>query len=143
MSKAGRLGKLRAGFVVAILLAGAPARAQTFVRTDCQMLIAPDQLGYTSLTARWYRRFWTGECNDLRGCRKGSPNWNEIVGQLLARSPQSHRSEVLSRACRLGPLIGHEWTRPRTVRRIDTGDLRRFNATLESAPDVLEGLARV
>jgi hypothetical protein len=29
---------------------------------------------------------------------------------------------VLSKACRMGPLIGHEWTRPRAVRRIDTGD---------------------
>ncbi|HEY2752755.1 hypothetical protein [Phenylobacterium sp.] len=75
MSNGGWLGKLRAGFVVAILLAGAPARAQTFVRADCRMLIAPDQLGYTSLAARRRRRFWTGECNDLRGCRKGSPNW--------------------------------------------------------------------
>ncbi|HEY2357716.1 MAG TPA: hypothetical protein VGH86_09720 [Phenylobacterium sp.] len=133
-----------AALLFALLLAGGPAQSQeSFVRPDCQPPIAPDPLSPDPLTARWYRRFWTGECNDLRGCRRGSPNWNEIVGQLLARSPPGARAEVLARACKLGPLIGHEWTRPSAVRRIDTGDLGRFNSTLKSAPDVLEGLARV
>jgi hypothetical protein len=43
----------------------------------------------------------------------------------------------------LGALIGQEWTRPREVRRIDTGDLRRFKATLDAAGEVRAGLARV
>jgi hypothetical protein len=47
------------------------------------------------------------------------------------------------KACRLGPLIGLEWTRPRGDRRIDTGDLKGFAATLESAGDALSGLAKV
>ena len=127
----------------ATLLAAASARAQPYVRPDCRPLIAADTLGETSLTARWYRRFWTGDCGDLRGCMKGLPNWNEVVGRLVARSPEPERARVLEKACRLGPLIGLEWTRPSRVRRIDTGDLRRFNKTLDRSPDVMQGLAAV
>jgi hypothetical protein len=128
---------------VALLLVGASAEAQPYVRPDCQPLIAADTLDETSLTGRWYRRFWTGECAGLRGCFGGSPNWNEVVGRLVARAPAPDRPEVLAKACRLGPLIGLEWTRPSRVRRIDTGDLRGFNATLERARDVMQGLAEV
>ena len=131
------------GLAAAVLLVGPAARAQPYVRPDCQPLIAADTLGETSLTARWYRRFWTGDCGDLRGCLKGSPNWNDIVGELVARSPAADRRKVLEKACRLGPLIGLEWTRPSRVRRIDTRDLRGFNATLERARDVMQGLDAV
>ena len=63
--------------------------------------------------------------------------------KLVARSRAQERPAVLARACRLGPLIGLEWTRPRTVRRIDSGDLRKFKTTLESSGDVLKGIERV
>jgi hypothetical protein len=127
----------------AILLAAPAAQAQSYVRADCKPLIAADKLGETSLTARWYRRFWTGDCGDLHGCLGGAPNWNEIVGQLVARSPAPERPKVLAKACRLGPLIGLEWTKPSRVRRIDTHGLRGFKSTLEGARDVMQGLAEV
>jgi hypothetical protein len=73
----------------------------------------------------------------------GSPNWNDIVGRLIARSQPAERTVVLAKACRLGPLIGEEWTRPKSVRRIDTGDLRKFKATLVGARDVVTGLDKV
>jgi hypothetical protein len=129
--------------LAAILLAGPSARAQTYVRPDCQPLIAADQLDETSLTGRWYRRFWTGDCGGLHGCLGGSPNWNQVVGQLVARSAPAERPQVLAKACRLGPLIGLEWTKPSRVRRIDTHDLRGFKSALDGARDVLQGLADV
>jgi hypothetical protein len=127
---------------VGLLAAAAPAGAQDFVRADCKPLIeAPPAAD--AVTARWYRRFWTGDCAQLKGCMSGSPNWNDIVGRLIARSQPAERTVVLAKACRLGPLIGEEWTRPKSVRRIDTGDLRKFKATLEGARDVVTGLDKV
>lgn len=119
------------------------AGAQEYVRADCRPLVAGAAAApspASSLSARWYRRFWTGDCGGLSGCFGGSPNWNEVVGQLVARADASTRAAVLAKACRLGPVIGLEWTRPRDVRRIDSGDLRKFNSALASAHDVMRGL---
>lgn len=129
-----------AAMVLAAL--SSPALAQSYVRPDCQPLIAAAQLT-DPLSTRWYRRFWTGECDRLPRCMRGSPNWNDIVGKLVARTGASERAAVLAKACRLGPLIGLEWTRPRNVRRIDTGDLQAFRSTLESGKDIRSGLERV
>ncbi|HEV2531035.1 hypothetical protein [Phenylobacterium sp.] len=133
----------RAAMAAALVLGAAPAQAQSYVRAECKPLIAADRLAEGSLTARWYKRFWTGDCNGLGGCMGGSPNWNGIVGQLVARAAPSERQAVLAKACRLGPLIGLEWTRPKDVRRIDSGDLRGFQATLQSSRDVLVGMGKV
>jgi hypothetical protein len=130
--------------VLAAALAASGARAQDYVRPDCRPLISeaapsPD----TSVSARWYRRFWTGDCGGLAGCFGGAPNWNGVVGDLVARCDAAARPQVLAKACRLGPLIGLEWTRSKDVRRIDTGDLRRFRSALASSHDVLAGLGAV
>lgn len=119
------------------------ADATVGIRSDCQPSIGHAAQISDPLTASWYQRFWTGSCGGLSGCVAGSPNWNDVVGKLVARSPLAQRDQVLARACRLGPLIGLEWTRPRAVRRIDTGDLRGFQRTLESSPDVLSGIEAV
>lgn len=126
-----------------MLVCARSAEAQNYVRAECRSQVSTVGLDPSMLTARWYRRFWTGECEGLRGCIAGAPNWNDIVGQLVARSDPSERATVLTRACRLGPLIGAEWTRPREVRRIDTSDLREFKKILESAGNVLQGIQRV
>lgn len=122
--------------------ATAPALAQPYIRADCRTVIARPRLP-DELTANWYRRFWTGECGALHGCIAGAPNWNGVVGELAGRSAPKDRPAVRARACRLGELIGAQWTRPRAVRRIDSGDLRAFKATLDHAPSVADGLARV
>lgn len=137
-----RHGVRWASLAASLLVVGS-AQAQTYVRPDCQPLIAARGPEGSSLTGRWYRRFWTGDCGDLHGCLSGAPNWNEVVGKLVARSPAPERPKVLAQACRLGPLIGLEWTKPNKVRRIDTHDLRGFKSTLEDARDVLRGLADV
>jgi hypothetical protein len=129
--------------VPALLLAAPPVAAQDYVRADCLGKATPARYAAGSPEARWYRRFWTGDCDGLFGCMGGSPNWNEVVGKLLERSPAAARTAVLAKACRLGPLIGMEWVRPKKVRRIDTGDLKGFNKTLERAGDVLRGLDAV
>jgi len=128
--------------VLAILTISFPARAQSYVRADCKPVVTAGAPA-DALTAHWYRRFWTGDCTGLHGCMAGSPNWNDVVSKLVARSRAQERPAVLARACRLGPLIGLEWTRPRTVRRIDSRDLRKFKTTLESSGDVLKGIERV
>jgi hypothetical protein len=133
---------MRTLLLAALLLAASPAAAQDYLRPDCRGQVAAARLP-DALTANWYRRFWTGDCGPLHGCMGGSPNWNQVVGKLAAKSPPAQRGAVRARACRLGALIGREWVRPKPVRRIDTGDLRDFNKTLERAGDVLAGMAAV
>ena len=137
-----RAGRLAAICAVAAL-SGFEAKAQAYVRPDCRPLVSAAHLDPSPPTAHWYRRFWTGDCEGLRGCIGGSPNWNEIVGKLVARSAPPERATVLAKACRLGPVIGQEWTRPRDVRRIDSGDLRAFQRLLESAGEVTKGIDKV
>jgi hypothetical protein len=135
-------GLLVAGILSAVVVAS-HAAGQSYVRADCSRQIVRDRTDPASLTGRWYKRFWTGECGDLNGCLGGSPNWNQVVSSLVARSEPLKRPSVLAKACRLGPLIGLEWTKPRNVRRIDSGDLKAFKSTLDHSGDVLQGLTRV
>lgn len=135
--------RMQMAIVALVVLTCPRAEAQSYVRPDCRPSASADHLEPSALTARWYKRFWTGDCDGLRGCINGSPNWNEVVGKLVARSRPQDRPAVLAKACRLGPVIGQEWTRPAKVRRIDSGDLRGFKKALESSADVLKGIERV
>lgn len=135
---------LRAVVLTASLVVAGGAQAQSFVRPDCQTILGPSTVRYdTPEHARWYQRFWTGHCDHLAFCVPGSPNWNDIVGKLLVRGGPSERAAMLPKACRLGQTIGLEWSREKTVRKIDTSDLRAFNATLESTSDTLKGLDKI
>ncbi len=120
------------------------AQAQDYVRADCRSQLDPAALRFdTALHQRWYRRFWTGECDHLPMCFPGSPNWNDIVGKLLTRGGPSERAALLPKACRLGQTIGLEWARDKKVRRIDTGDLHVFKSQLEASGDALRGVDKV
>lgn len=132
-----------AAILSSAVLTCARAEVQSYVRADCRPLLPAVRLDPSPPTAHWYRRFWTGECGQLRGCLNGLPNWNDAVAKLVARSGPQDRATVLAKACRLGAVIGEEWTRPREVRRIDTGDLRQFNKTLENSGNVLQGVEQV
>jgi hypothetical protein len=124
------------------LASPAPSAAQPYVGAPCAADAPPRFVD--QLQPLWYRRFWTGECDGLpRRCRSGKPYWNDVVRTLVARAAPAQRSEVAERACRLGRQIGLEWTKPNAERRIDTGDLRALDATLERSPDVVTGLAAV
>lgn len=131
--------------LTASLLFGAGAQAQSFVRGDCQghVGVSPGRFD-TPVHALWYRRYWTGSCDSqIPRCIPGSPNWNEMVGKLVARSASAQRAAALAKACRLGQLVGLEWSRSKTIRKIDLGDLRAFNHTLDHADDVLKGIDQV
>ena len=144
ISITGGRARLAAGLAAMVLLGIAGVAAgQSYVQPPCQAKAAPKFEDH--LQSLWYRRFWTGECNDLPalGCRSGRPYWNEVVQTLAARAPADQRAQVSARACRLGRRIGFEWTRPKTERRIDTKDLQALDAKLDQAPDVLAGLAAV
>jgi hypothetical protein len=130
--------------VTALLIAG-EAGAQDFVRDDCRGAVqATRSLRFeTADHARWYKRFWTGTCEDLSFCFPGSPNWNEVVGKLLSRGGPSERDVLLPKACRLGQTIGLEWSRDRRIKRIQTRDLRTFSVILDDSGDALRGVERV
>jgi hypothetical protein len=126
----------------AVLLPGVAGAQANFIRADCGQA-APNGFD-TPLHARWYKRFWTGECDALPWtCIKGDPNWNEVVDRLVAKAQPSRRPAVKAQACRLGGLIGYEWSRAKPVRRIDTGDLRSFLRDVNAAADVGLGLTQV
>jgi hypothetical protein len=140
-------GAALSALVLSLALAGAAptqAWAQEYVRADCRVQIDPAALRFdTTLHQRWYKRFWTGECDHLPMCFPGSPNWNDIVGKLLVRGGPTERAALLPKACRLGQVIGLEWARDKKVRRIDTGDLRTFKSQLEASGDALRGVDQV
>jgi hypothetical protein len=131
--------------LISSLLFAAGAQAQSFVRPDCQGRLAPVPPRYdTPNHELWYRRFWTGSCDSrIPRCIPGHPDWNHMISTLLLRSPAAQRPAVLAKACRVGELIGLEWSRSKTIRKIDLGDLRRFNHQLESSSDTLDGLEHV
>ena len=135
-------------FAAALLAAGAAnaaTSAQEFVRGDCRGVVAPSVgLKYdTAEHARWYKRFWTGDCDHLPFCMPGAPNWNDIVGKLLTKGGAKEQSALLPKACRLGQLIGLEWSRDKKVKHITTGDLKVFNTMLEASGDPLRGVDQV
>jgi hypothetical protein len=117
--------------------------AQDYVRADCKPFLSSTSSVASKTQGRWYRRFWTGDCDGLFLCVSGSPNWNEIAGKLVARAAATDHATVRAKACSLGQLIGLEWSRGRRLRRIDTADLRGFKAKLDAAPNVLQGLEQI
>ncbi len=126
------------------LVAGS-ASAQEFVRGDCLNVVQPTRgLRFENDDhARWYKRFWTGNCQDLSLCFPGSPNWNDIVTKLLVKGGPSEKPALLPKACKLGQLIGMEWARDRRIKRISTQDLKRFSNILDDAGDPLKGVEAV
>ncbi|MBO9576640.1 MAG: hypothetical protein J7494_12965 [Sphingobium sp.] len=137
--------RARKALLIALTLgmAGA-AQAQDYVRADCRAMLESSAPRFeTALHQRWYRRFWTGDCDHLPMCFPGAPNWNDIVGKLLVRGGPSEQAALLPKACRLGQTIGLEWARDKKVRRIDTGDLHVFKKQLEASGDALRGVEKV
>lgn len=132
---------------LAVLLFAGTARADEFVRSDCRGLVsASDGLSYERPEHPvWYRRFWTGECGGLPiyRCKPGSPNWNDVAGQMMSRAAPAARNAVRIKACKLGQMIGYEWSRDKPIRRIDTADLKAMLKLLNETPDVSAGLDRV
>ena len=131
--------------VVAVLGIAPVALAGEFVRADCRTMVRPtDTIRFdTDAHQRWYKRFWTGTCDHLPYCFSGSPNWNDIVGRLLAKSGPTEQPTLLPKACRLGQLIGLEWAKAKDIQKISTKDLKGFNAMLEAAGDPLKGVEAV
>jgi hypothetical protein len=125
------------------LLSAGGAEAQSYVRADCQALTSASNRYDTPEHERWYRRFWTGQCDRLAMCMPGAPNWNDVVGKLLVKGGPSQRAALLPKACRMGQLIGLEWSREKAIRKITTADLRVFNTTLEASGDTLKGLDKI
>lgn len=133
------------GIALAMAFVASGASGQEFVRHDCRTTVqATSKLQFENdLHARWYKRFWTGSCQDLSLCMAGSPNWNDIVGKLLSKGGPSEQPVLLPKACRLGQLIGMEWARDRRIKRIKTGDLKVFSTMLEASGDALRGVDQV
>lgn len=121
------------------------AQAAEFVRADCLAVVKPTaSIRFdTDEHLRWYKRFWTGACDHLTFCFPGDPNWNGVVGKLLAKGGPSEQAALLPKACRLGQLIGLEWAKDKGDQKITTKDLKTFNAMLEAAGDPLKGVEAV
>lgn len=138
-------GPLRGLALAAVLLALAgEAQAQAYVAPMCRAYVSDANLRFdTAEHVRWYKRFWTGQCDRLLACLPGSPNWNDVAARLVARGTPAQRPALLPKACGLGQRIGLEWSREHGVRRITTTDLRRYRELLERQADPFRGLAIV
>jgi hypothetical protein len=91
----------------------------------------------------WYRRFWTGNCAGLGFCAAGTPNWNEAVQEIRMKAPPAKRADVGAQACRVGRLIGLEWARDNSIRKIDTQQLLGFVDELQTNADVEAALNHI
>jgi hypothetical protein len=118
-------------------------QAQDYVSADCQIQSTPAFDDPTH--ARWYRRFWTGQCKELPfwGCQTGAPFWNAAVKDLPLRVRPERREAVAREVCELGREIGYEWARKNKKRRISTRDLQTFELLIASPGDVEAGLGDV
>lgn len=138
-----RLGRGLALVLLLVGLAGG-ARAQSFVNPLCRSYVSPADLRFDSAEhARWYKRFWTGECDHLFACLPGKPNWNEVAAQLVARGGAPERPSLQPKVCALGQRIGLEWSREHDVRRVSTTDLHRYYDMLRRDGDPLHGVEAV
>ena len=134
------------GLALACLLLGVAgeAQAQAYVVPMCRGVVSDANLHFdTAEHARWYKRFWTGQCDHLLACFPGDPNWNEVAAKLVARGLPAQRAALQPRVCSLGQRIGFEWAREHGVRRITTADLRRYHAMLDHDGDALRGVSSV
>lgn len=134
------------GLAVACLLLGGAGevQAQAYVVPMCRSLVSDANLHFdTAEHARWYKRFWTGQCDRLLACFPGDPNWNEVAAKLVASDLPAQRAALQPRVCSLGQRIGFEWAREHGVRRITTADLRRYGAMLDRDGDALRGVSSV
>lgn len=138
-----RSKRVTVAVLAGVLLVAGSAEAQSYVRPDCQGVVPTPARYDTPEHERWYKRFWTGTCDHLTLCVPGGPNWNEIVGKLLTKGGPAERPALLPKACRLGQMIGLEWSRERNVRKITTADLKVFSTMLEATGDTLRGVDRV
>lgn len=138
--------RVRRGLLLAAALLGvaAPAQAQVFVMPNCRNFVSEAGLHFdTDEHLRWYRRFWTGQCENLVACFPGSPNWNDIAAKLIARVTPAQRPAIEPKVCGLGQRIGLEWSREHGVRHITTADLRRYHIILDRAGDPVRGVSTV
>ena len=127
-----------------ILLFPVEASAQAYLRIECQPIASQPAPKFDDNEHRlWYRRFWNGDCGGLGFCSPGTPNWNSTVAQIIQRAPTADRAAITAKACRLGRLVGFEWARNNSIRKIDTSEISKFYSELNSATDVETSLARV
>jgi hypothetical protein len=147
---------LRAVLVVSAipLLASTAANAQHAIRQDCLASIAPvERLTYAHDKHRlWYQRFWNGKCQGLStsflgdACSENEPGWNVAVSDIMRQGTPQKAADLLSRACKLGELIGYEWAKDNNVRCIHTmgaNSLSSLYAVLKQQGDIFDRLARM
>lgn len=94
----------------------------------------------------WYRRFWTGRCDDLGlfdFCVSDEGGWPLLIERTLPRVAAAERPAVRAEMWGLGRLIGHEWARANDVRAISTDDLQRWQGVLEGAADPWAGIETI
>ena len=124
---------MRRPFVIAALaltLVSGNANAQShFVAPACSAVV-PQTIQFTDRQhLLWYNRFWTGRCvAGMSWCFAGSPNWTDSMTRYAAQAPAARQAEATRRLCALGHLVGLEWAKDNSIRRIDTNALRSFES---------------
>lgn len=94
----------------------------------------------------WYRRYWTGNCEDVPGfCLPGDPSWFNVVDELEQTVPEAERGVLRNRLWAFGRTVGHEWASDPDLndKQIVTRDLRRWGNQLENAEDLLATITEI
>lgn len=96
----------------------------------------------------WYERYWTGDCGGLSfwqgiRCTKGDDYWFRSIKVALAKVPSKDRGRLRLELWSLGRLVGHEWAKKNSVRKIHTPDINAWGDELKAAEDIPEAIRQI
>jgi hypothetical protein len=114
-------------------------QCRAYLPAEAQLRFAHDK------HRRWYRRFWTGSCEGLTTldfCQAGSPSWREVIQRVTREVPAGEQTATMTKACRVGHLIGFEWAKDNNIRCIHTSDMPGLMRILDTG-NMLQQLNRL
>ena len=98
------------------------------------------------LHRRWYARFWSGQCEGfgfLDMCIEDGNNWPGTVAFATRDVPVHDLARARAEWNALGRMIGFEWARRNNVRRISTGELKKWRDIAQSRGDTWSKLRAI
>ncbi len=95
----------------------------------------------------WYRRFWTGSCENVPGfCLRGDPAWLDVTDEIAAQFPADEQGRVRNRLWAMGRAVGYDWSSDEDINTdkvVTTRQFQRWGNALESSEDITATLTEI
>jgi len=102
---------------------GYAAVAEASMGPEQDYIHSYDITGLSGEEQKWFVKFLQGTFF--------ADGWQEIANYVLVKMPYEERLEKQQKLNELGYKIGREWCKDNSVRRIDTGMLKKWGALLK------------